>query len=100
MLCGRPPFDGDTDTEILDKVKIGKYNFDQEEWKGVSEDAKKFIRKMLEYDVKHRYNAEQALNDPWLKKFSLSKEIDKPIAVNTLGKFRVNFIQKVLIKSL
>ena len=68
----------------MHKVEIGKYHFNQEEWKGVSEDAKKFIKKMMEYEVSHRITAEQALNDPWLRRMSMATEIDKPIAIKAL----------------
>ena len=34
------------------KVKIGKYNFEGEEWDVVSDDAKNFISRMLQKDPK------------------------------------------------
>jgi calcium-dependent protein kinase len=33
LLCGYPPFNGDNDSEILNKIKIGKFVFPDEEWK-------------------------------------------------------------------
>ena len=32
MLCGYPPFYGNTDKEILDSVKKGVFDFDGPEW--------------------------------------------------------------------
>jgi len=84
LLCGYPPFNGDNDKIIMDKVALGKYDFHHEEWKGVSEDAKKFIRKLMELDVPNRYSALQALDDPWLKKVLGQQEIDKPLAMSAL----------------
>lgn len=49
-----PPFNGATDEIIMDKVKIGKFGFDTEEWDFVSKEAKEFITKMLEKDPKKR----------------------------------------------
>ncbi len=53
----------------MEKVRIAKYNFDTEEWNCISDDAKNFIRRLLEKDVKKRYSALEALADPWIKKY-------------------------------
>jgi len=52
LLCGYPPFNGPNDNVIMEKVKIGKYSYDGEEWNQVSQDGKNFIRKLLEKDPK------------------------------------------------
>ncbi|CAK9007604.1 unnamed protein product [Durusdinium trenchii] len=44
LLCGYPPFFGDTDSEVLAKVRLGNFNFNPSDWKNVSEDAKTLIR--------------------------------------------------------
>jgi len=68
----------------MDRVASGKYDFNSGEWSGVSEEAKKFIRRMMEYDPNARYSAEQALSDPWLKLMLGETTIDKPIAISAL----------------
>lgn len=57
LLCGFPPFNGQTDEIIMAEVKTGKFNFDGEEWVHVSEQAKNLIRKMLVKDPKKRPSA-------------------------------------------
>lgn len=47
LLCSYPPFDGDTDKEILRAVCRGKYAFPSPEWDDVSSEAKGLIRKLL-----------------------------------------------------
>ena len=47
MLCGYPPFYGESDGEILEAVLEGIYDFDDEVWDEVSEEAKDMIRGML-----------------------------------------------------
>jgi len=84
LLCGYPPFNGDDDQTIMDKIAIGEYDFHSVEWKGVSEDAKKFIRRLMEIDVAQRYSAAQALDDPWLKEVLGQQEIDEPLAMSAL----------------
>lgn len=68
MLCGYPPFYGETDREVLSKVRVGAFSFDQQDWKGISQDAKALIRNLLAFNPRKRYTAEQALADEWIKK--------------------------------
>lgn len=42
---------------IMDRVKIGTFNFNGEEWKDISIEAKDLIKNMLEKDTKKRYSA-------------------------------------------
>ena len=65
LLCGVPPFTGDTEEEIFDNIKRGKLSFDKPEFKNVSENCKKLIRKLLEPDSKKRIKASKALHEPF-----------------------------------
>ena len=47
MLCGYPPFDGDTENDILKAISKKKFFFPEEEWKSVSDDAKDLIKHMI-----------------------------------------------------
>merc|ERR1719277_1420047 len=67
MLCGYPPFFGETDAEVLSKVRLGNFSFNATDWKNVSEDAKNLIRMLLKMNPRDRYTAEQALNHVWIK---------------------------------
>jgi len=66
LLCGYPPFNGETDNEILAKIKSGKFSFPEEEWSALSSDCKDLIKCMLEFDPKKRYSAQQCLAHNWL----------------------------------
>jgi len=44
MLCGYPPFYGNTDREILDAVMSAQFDFDGPEWIGVQQSAKDLIK--------------------------------------------------------
>jgi len=75
LLSGTPPFNGNTDIEIINNVKTAQLSFDSQEWKKISKEAKNLIRKMLDRNSKTRISAQQALNDPWFKmKFSRKNE--------------------------
>ncbi|CAE8623275.1 unnamed protein product [Polarella glacialis] len=66
LLVGYPPFHGETDNEVLAKVKSGRFHFEAADWKNVSEDAKYLIRQLLKMNPPERYTAEQALNHTWV----------------------------------
>lgn len=67
MLCGCPPFDGDTEKEVLRKVKRGHYSFDGVEWKSISDDARNLIARMLTFEPAERCTAQQALQNSWIQ---------------------------------
>ena len=77
MLSGQPPFKGENDEEIFQAIKNGKYNFDEEKWDIISNDAKDLIKNLLIKDPDKRYSAEKALNHPWIVKHRRNKIIDK-----------------------
>jgi calcium-dependent protein kinase len=67
VLCGYPPFYGETDADVLAKVRLGNFSFNAADWKNVSEDAKNLIRMLLKMNPRDRYTAEQALNHVWVR---------------------------------
>ena len=68
LLCSYPPFDGETDNEILRKVMRGKFTFPEEEWGEISDEAHDFIRKLMCKYPRRRPSAKDALAHPWLAK--------------------------------
>ena len=67
ILCGVPPFNGETDKEILKRVKAGEIKFSHPVWKKISMNAKEFIQSLLTPDPKKRPSAAQALKHPWIR---------------------------------
>lgn len=47
LLCGYPPFYGDSDNEIFESVRVGRYDYPAQEWDEISQDAKDFIDSLL-----------------------------------------------------
>lgn len=90
FLCGYPPFHGENDAEILARVKAGKYTFNEQDWKGVSSEAKDLVRKLMAFDPHQRLSAEQALNHPWIKHYSSlpNPATDAPFSRTMLDHFR------------
>jgi calcium-dependent protein kinase len=67
VLCGYPPFYGESDADVLAKVRLGNFSFNAADWKAISEDAKNLIRMLLKMNPRDRYTAEQALNHVWVR---------------------------------
>jgi calcium-dependent protein kinase len=87
LLCGYPPFNGETDNEILSKIKTGKYVFPEEEWDNISDDAKDLISKMLEFNPTNRFSAAECLNHRWLTDLT-KKNIDSKFSIKCLNNMK------------
>jgi calcium-dependent protein kinase len=68
LLCGYPPFYGDSDTEIFDSVRTGRFDFPSPEWDDISQTAKEFVKYMLQKDAKQRPTAAEAMEHKWIVK--------------------------------
>jgi calcium-dependent protein kinase len=87
LLCGYPPFNGETDNEILNKIKTGKYVFPEEEWDNISDEAKDFISKLLEFNPSTRYSASDCLNHKWLTD-NTKRNIDTKFSIKCLNNMK------------
>ena len=67
LLTGLPPFNGETDEEIMRKIMSGKFDLKKYPWPIISSQAKDLIKKLLEFNVNDRITAEEALNHPWFE---------------------------------
>ena len=74
LLSGRPPFGGDDDKQIMDRVSTGKYDLQSSPFNKISKSCIDLIQKLLIMDPKKRINSQEALNHPWFKE-NKSKEL-------------------------
>ncbi|CRG95327.1 calcium dependent protein kinase 3, putative [Plasmodium gallinaceum] len=88
LLCGYPPFYGESDNEILSRVKKGKYNFKGKEWANISEEAKDLIQHCLTMDSEKRISASEALKHPWFKKKKSAYNLEAKIDIHVLENFK------------
>ena len=68
----------------MDAVKKGEFDFPDEEWSVISNEAKDLIKKMLTYEPKKRFSANQVLQHPWFTSFKEKNKINKKIATSAL----------------
>lgn len=66
-MSGQSPFDGETEEDVIRAILRGQYTFHDEDWDGVSDEAKDFVMWLLTYEEEDRPTAEEALTHPWLK---------------------------------
>ncbi|XP_077997326.1 protein Obscurin-like [Glandiceps talaboti] len=67
MLTGVSPFMGDDDKQTLGNVNRGQWNFEDEVFTRVTEEAKDFISRLLILDPSKRMTTQQCLDHPWLE---------------------------------
>eukprot|EP00920_Eleutheroschizon_duboscqi_P029576 GHVT01071777.1.p1 GENE.GHVT01071777.1~~GHVT01071777.1.p1 ORF type:complete len:869 (+),score=231.43 GHVT01071777.1:871-3477(+) len=102
LLCGYPPFYGETDAEVLEKVKRGSYNFSGGEWRTVSSEARALVRGLLQVSVANRMTSGDALQHQWIQTFACkSSSVSPPLPlslVNNLKGFRaINKLKKAAL---
>ena len=68
-LAGFAPFDGDNDEEIIRRIKLGKYNKNDQRYVKHSPEVKDLVSKLLEKNIDKRLSAKEALNHPWFEKY-------------------------------
>jgi len=90
MLCGVPPFQGENDDEIYQKIKKNDVKFEEEIWDRISDKAKDLIKRFLTKNIKKRISAKEALEHPWIKDMKKINKISKEDlneVVNNLRKY-------------
>lgn len=83
LLGGYPPFYEDNRDDLYSRIRHGDYEFHDEYWGRISDDAQTFVSKLLVVDPSVRYSASAALNlDDWMR------EEDDTLAGRTIRKRR------------
>lgn len=75
LLCGKPPFDGGSDHDILEKIQVGYIHFDYAAFDVVTPDCTAYIRYLMTYEEDQRPSALEALKHPWLEQLKSAKAV-------------------------
>ncbi|KAH8547552.1 kinase-like domain-containing protein [Umbelopsis sp. PMI_123] len=66
LLCGYQPFQGDDQAELLNQITSAHVEFHDRYWRNISQEAKTFIRELMNPSPEKRLTAAQALKSPWI----------------------------------
>ncbi|KAK6166183.1 hypothetical protein SNE40_022941 [Patella caerulea] len=66
LLSGLSPFSGDTEHETLSNVTLGEFDFDDDAFTDISDNAKDFIQNLLIKNKSKRFTIDQCKSHPWL----------------------------------
>lgn len=75
LLSGKAPFSGKTDSIILEKIKIGKFNMNIKAFEEITPEVKDLIINLLQKSPTKRLTAQKALEHAWFKKFNVKSNI-------------------------
>ncbi|XP_073708043.1 myosin light chain kinase, smooth muscle [Garra rufa] len=74
LVSGLSPFMGDNDNETLSNVTSATWDFEDEAFDEISDQAKDFISSLLKKDMKARLTCAQCLEHSWLKQDTKNME--------------------------
>ena len=86
MLCGSPPFFGNSE-QIYGRIRRGLRGFSGPEWRMRSNDAKDFIVRLLRQDPGTRLTADEALARPWIVHEGEVPALYSPLIINRMRRF-------------
>lgn len=67
LLSGESPFQGENDMETLSNITAAQWEFEEEIFSDISQEAKDFISQLLQKDPRCRLSSPGALQHPWLQ---------------------------------
>jgi len=74
LVSGLSPFMGDTDLETMANVTIAEYDYQDEAFSNISDQAKDFVDQLLIKKKEDRLTADACLKHPWIKSIPDGKE--------------------------
>lgn len=87
LLTGRALFVGETDREVLKRVKSFQPHWSRTFFEPLSQEAKNFVKSLIVQDPADRMSAQQALDHPWLN-ITHSKDAGQELNCDVLQSLR------------
>ena len=67
LLACDLPFVERSQKELFRNIVMGRYEFEEESWSNVSDDARDLVRKLLVTDPSRRLSSREAMASPWMR---------------------------------
>ncbi|KAK2454586.1 calcium-dependent protein kinase [Trifolium repens] len=100
LLCGVPPFWGESEQEIFEAILNSDLDFSSDPWPSISESAKDLVMKMLVRDPSKRLSAYDVLRHPWIQVDGAAP--DKPLDSAVLSRMKqftaMNKLKKMALR--
>ena len=90
LLCGYPPFNGNTNVDIFHAIQNQNPIFGGEEWEDITPEAKELIKLMLKKNPSDRLTAEMCLKHKW---FKMLDDFDRNKNTQKFKQIQINAIQ-------
>jgi len=107
LLGGYPPFIEKNQRDLFRKIRRGEYEFHEEYWGAVSQDAKNLISSLLTVDPKKRLASTEALRNNWimgdddeLAKKDLGANLEEFKKFNAKRKFKAAVNSVIIVNKL
>jgi len=86
LLCGFPPFYGESDAEMFELIKEASFDFPSPYWDKISDSAKDLVKGLLQKNPEKRLDTQAALKHPWAIGDTASTEVNQQL-MDTLKEF-------------
>ncbi|KAL4539394.1 hypothetical protein Ndes2437B_g02227 [Nannochloris sp. 'desiccata'] len=103
LLTGRFPFDDRTNpmspslSKVWKSILTDELNFSRSHWDGISDEAKDFVKMLLNKDPTKRPTAKEALKHPWLRGRIEERSSGRPLSLAVVQRIQ-RFSQASLFK--
>ena len=96
LLTGDPPFNGESDSIIYNKIMKMNLTFPENKWKYISKEAKDLLKNHMLVPENKRFTAKQVLEHPWFKNASETPLTSLGFATNIF----IDYIQGSNVKKM
>ena len=94
LLTGRLPFNDKRNphnpalSAVLRSIMTDKLDFEKSYWRDISDDAKDFVKALLNRDVDSRLTATEAPKHPWLVGDVADRKKGRPLSLNVVQRIQ------------
>ena len=102
LLCGYPPFNGNSNEEIYNSIQNSQPYFHGEDWKDITPEAIDLLQNMLNKKASKRFSAQQCINHKWFKLLDQNninnvKNFGKKLQIKVINKMN-DFVKENRLK--